>query len=280
MRRRRRWRNSSRRGRSNWNSSCSYGSLRGMQLTWVGWWWGACLCVFTVCLLWVRSWGIFGSKTLMLFSWTKSRSYNKRSSIQTFTLLALSVHIRGVCVWPLKIFCASLRSSQTWSRGTRSWRVKLMILTPRTWRWPSSGCSTTPTKLWPWTTSPSTSSTRGRSCCSTSMKSRPLVSTPPHPGLEVCIFTSLTVLLRFSRHLNVSHPQISILVHMAAFSSVDTVRKTWTLFLFRKCFKSIIDCVCYYKCTVIYKIRFSIQNSKWMTVVSALHTDFSFIQVI
>ena len=57
-------------------------------------------------------------------------------------------------------------------------------------------------------------------------------------------------------HFNASHPQFPILLHMAAFSSVNEISRTnMNSLCLRKNFKSIIDCYCYYMCAVIYKIR-------------------------
>lgn len=77
---------------------------------------------------------------------------------------------------PVSVPFPLLRSSQTWSHGTRSCPSRWVTLTQRIWRWLSRGYSIMQTRHLLWTTWPLTSSTRDKSCCSMSQRSRRQVS--------------------------------------------------------------------------------------------------------
>lgn len=77
---------------------------------------------------------------------------------------------------PVSVPLPLLRSSQTWSHGTRSCPSRWVTLTQRIWRWLSRGYSIMQTRHLLWTTWPLTSSTRDKSCCSMSQRSRRQVS--------------------------------------------------------------------------------------------------------
>lgn len=77
---------------------------------------------------------------------------------------------------PVSVPFPLLRSSQTWSHGTRSCPSRWVTLTQRIWRWLSRGYSIMQTRHLLWTTWPLTSSTRDKSCCSMSQRSRHQVS--------------------------------------------------------------------------------------------------------
>lgn len=137
------------------------------------------ICFTSRALPAMRHWCNIISSIMAVITQTRLIQYSDIILLVTLMYYYESCFVSQSISWASKrsSFCPplALRSSQTWSHGMRSCHSRWVTLTPRTWPWLSRGYSITQTRPSRWTTSPLTSSTRDRSCCSTSQRSRRLV---------------------------------------------------------------------------------------------------------